>query len=202
MRITAFIVALALLASGCREGNAGADVDVERIEQIPVQLTVKLRGDVNVTLDKQVVKSTFVVRRLKDKEQFQNQVMGVEAFEPVAVANMLIKPGFSVVPFTGDGKYTFKPGSPHDAVKEEEEAKRTGKPRQRSSVKVEWWPTSDINGPTELFLRRLEPCKATVQDDATRGRVFCPVVTDEQRTKKFSFEFVWDVPETAPGEGK
>lgn len=200
------VVISAAVGAGCdRGGGSGADAspaDVNRIEQIPLQVTVKLRGDVDLTLDKKVVKATFVVRRFKDKKQFDNQVMGAEVLEPVAVGSMLVKAGFSLHPFTGDGKYTLRPGSPYDAQKEEAEAQRTGESRRKSSVKVEWWPGGNIKGPTELFMRRLEPCKATVEDDATRGRVFCPVVTDEARTKKFSLEFIWDVPEAAPGESK
>lgn len=192
----AFVALVSSAGCGIGRGAGSGDdgTEVERIEQIPVELSVKLRGDINATLSKRVLKSTFVVRRTKDETLANDQVMGVETVDPVAVDGMLIKTGIAVVPFKGDGKYTMKAGSPSDALKEEEESKRTGKPRQRSSVKVEWWRGTDIKGPTELFWRREKECKATVRDEGTRGHVVCPVVTDEARTKKFSFEFSWDVP--------
>lgn len=195
---TAVLVAVALPGVACTQDAGGSvkasNVEVTRVETIPVELTVKLRGDINLTMTKRILKSTFIVRQTKDKEQANNQVMGVENIDPVEVDGMLIKAGVSVVPFQGDGKYKFNPGSPSDAVKEEEEAQKTGKPRKRSSMKVEWWSTKDITGPTELFWRRVEECNATVEQDATRGRVVCPVVTNENRSKKFSFELSWDVP--------
>lgn len=189
------LAGVSLATTACGGGDAGAaGKEITRLEEIPVELTVKMRGDINLTIDKQVITSTFVVRRVKDNEQADQQIVGVETLEPVAVDNMLVIVGGSIVPYKGDGKYTIEPGSIFDAAKEAEAAAKAGKKRQRSSVKVEWWPGSDIAGETVLFLRREKACKATISEEGTRGRIVCPVVTDEARSKRFSLDLAWDVP--------
>ncbi len=194
LRASAWLLLAVVIGSACGESARSTDVsDETRVEPLPVNITLRLRGDLNLTMENRVVQSTYALVRRSAKDQRNEQIIGVEFVEPTEVGGNLLKAGFAISPFEGDKKYTVKAGSPSDAPKEEEEAQRTGTPRSRSSMKVEWWPTTDVKGDTQLFWRRLEPCKATAEDNARRGRFYCPAVSDEGRTKQFSFEFIWSI---------
>lgn len=182
--LAAAAVPIALL--GC--GRSQVDAGETRTDEIPVKLTIKLRGDRDVTVENHVAKSRFILIRRTKAEEKELNIMGVEPVEPIKVGGIALVAGVAVHPFLGDGTYTIPPGSPHDPPPQGDAALRASK----SSVRVEWWPDGDTTGQnTEEFLRREKECKVKVEDDGTKGRVSCPSILGEN--VRFSLEMSWDV---------
>lgn len=184
------LLSLVVMAA-CASGGGGGDANVSRSDELDIEWTVRLRGGLDLTVEKQVVKSKFVIVRTTDKKREYDQALGMEPLEPIRVGGASFKPGFVINPFKGNGSYEIQAGSPFDAPKQE--AENPGQRRSRSSVSVEWYPTGDPTGESFVYLRRAEPCTAKVEDGGNRGRLFCPVHTGEQQDKKFSLEFAWRV---------
>jgi hypothetical protein len=189
------VLALLLLAPACG-GSSAAFSEINRTETVPVELTVTMKGAFDVTFHETVM-SHFIARRTKAKDEGarNSQVVGTEPAEPIKYGNAAFLAGVGVFPYQGDGTYTIPVGSPLDAVKE---AQRTGQqPKVASSIKVSWWPTGDVQTNPEDFLRRAKPCTVIVKEQATRGTVTCPDVTNEVQDKHFSLTLSWVAP-TAP----
>lgn len=188
LRVAAVLVSLAVSTSGC--GSSKARAVQTRSEEIPVEWTIELKGDRNLKVT-QVAKSRFVVVRTNDKKRSHQDVFGSEPIDALMAGSVGVRAGFAINPFRGDGKYTIQPGSPHDAIAEDEKAKEAGRPRSRSSIQVEWWAPED----TFQYLRRAAPCKAEVKGNTTRGEVFCPDVTHDGVKEHFSIRMKWRVVE-------
>lgn len=186
--LVAVLVSVALVGASCARGKAEADIQ-ERNEDIPMVVSVALKGDLAVKVTKRKVLTKMIVVTGDDVSVAQ-RVLGVEVVDPIAEGPVKVKPGVAIVAYRGDGRYTIPVGSPYDAVKAEEEAKRTGKPRNRSSVKVEWWPA---DREPEFYLRREKPCTVKVDDGGMKGSVRCPQMTQEgSGDRRFSLEFSWE----------
>lgn len=182
---------LALMTQGC--GNRGASItEINRNETVPVDLSVVIKGDINI-MYKQTVSSHFIVRRTKSKNSDAQaaQVVGTEPVAPVNADKAAFLAGVAVIPYFGDRTYTIPPGSPYDLVNQQSGAKRV---EAGSSVKVEWWPTGDLQGASETFLRRAKPCTVVIAGHGTRGTATCPDVTNEARNKHFSLTLQWVAP--------
>lgn len=189
----AVLAVLVLGAAAC--GSSDDVVEVNRNEAVPVQLAVILKGDVSVSFA-ETVTSRFIVRRTKDKNEDlrKAQIVGVEPIDPIKFGNGAFLAGVGVVHFDGDGTYTIPEGSPMDAVTA---SKETGlQPEVTSSVKVDWWPTGQIEDAPETFLRRAKPCRVVVKNQGTQGTVTCPDVTNEKRDKHFAMTLSWTAPTT------
>ena len=196
-RHVSLLLVLALGASGCGASDSSDTTDVgsvTRSEQIPITLSIELKGSRVAKVENHVAKSQFILIRSADSTFKDQQILGVEPIDPIAVGNIAVRPGVAINPYEGDGKYTIKAGSPLDAVKEQQEAEKQGKAvASKSSIQVEWWPTGS-SGSTEQYLRRAKDCTAEVDtDDGTKGRVYCPEVTADGTDIVFSLEMIWDV---------
>lgn len=185
------VVVLVLTSGACvRKGKAEAEIE-ERNEEVPLEVSVTLRGDLEVTVRRRVA-ATRILAQLGDDVPAEQRVLGVEVVEPIIEGPVRVKPGVALVPYRGEGRYTIPVGSPYDAAKEEAEAQRTGKPRNRSSVKVEWWPA---DREPEFYLRREKPCTVEIEDSGLRGSVRCPQMTQEgSGDRRFSLDFRWEKP--------
>jgi hypothetical protein len=178
-----------LLAASC----GGDEAEINRVEKVPVELTVTMKGDINVTFS-ETVSSNFIVRRLKTKEkEAGSDVLGTEPAEPVKYGEAAFLAGVAVVPFEGDGTYTIPVGSTVDMISS---ASGGAAPELGSSIKVDWWPTGDATGDPETFMRRDKPCEVVVKGKGTRGTLTCPDVTNEARSKRFSLVLSWVAPST------
>jgi hypothetical protein len=188
----ALFLAPLLVAQACG-GSDAAVAEIERTESVPVDLSVTMKGDLDVTF-RETVTSHFIVRRTNNKdEQAQNsQVVGTEPTAPIKYGNAAFLAGVGIMPYRGDGTYTIPVGSPLDAV---QESQRTGQQAKlTSSIKVEWWPTGDVMTGAESFMRRAKPCKVVVKNLGTQGTVTCPDVTNETQDKHFSLTIRWVAP--------
>jgi hypothetical protein len=190
-----WVCAVPLVLGGCGViGGESSTPEVNRVEQVPVELSLKLRGDVDLTVE-ETVTAKFVVRRTSVKEQKQFQIMGVESVDPVRAGPGLLLAGFALQPFQGDGEYTIEPGSALDAAKAAQ-ASGGQAPREQSSVRVIWWPTGNLDEEPEEYQRRAKACTAEVDGEGTEGVLRCPDVTTEARDKHFSLELRWRAPTT------
>lgn len=190
-RATVGLVALAVATgTGCRQGGS-SDGGVEtRQDERPMKLTLEMRGDLDVTIKERIVETKVVVVRVSDRSLDRFQVLGIEPVDPMGEAGIRVKPGFAVVPFRGDGRYTIGAGSPYDAVTGGQDAQAAEKSDQ-SSVRVEWWRSDQE---TDVYLRREEHCTVDVEDDGMKGRLRCPRITQEGSDKRFSVDFRWEKP--------
>lgn len=169
-------------------GDSKKSVEITRSEEVPVELSVSMVGD--VTMDfKETVKSRFILRRTASKAPgaHESQVVGTEPVDPVKYGKGLFIAGAAVIPFTGDGKYTIPAGSIFDAAYNPQQA-------VGSTIKVEWWPDGDLKKESEVYMRRARPCDVVVAGDGTRGTVTCPDVTNEKRDKHFRMVLRWVAP--------
>jgi hypothetical protein len=187
------LVVVPLVAGGCGVIGGSGAVEIERMEQVPVELSVKLRGDVNLTFDRKVL-SSFAVRRTNERDVRRFQVVGVGPVEPVRVGTAAVLPGVAVVPYQGDGEYTIEPGSLLDQAKAQQDGAQ--RPTVQSSIKIDYWPTGDVQSEPESYMRRVKACTVKVKKQGTEGVATCPDVTTEARDKHFSFEFRWRAPKT------
>lgn len=149
-------------------------------------VSLKLRGDLEVTVPEQSVRMKVIV--VDGRAGGTDPLFGVEPVDPIPVGDVNVKAGVALIPFLGDGTYEIKPGSPYDAAKSKDAAGQTGEKADKSSVRVEWWPTAQE--PQE-FLRRVKPCTVEVDDGGRKGRLLCPQLTQEGSDKRFSLEFTW-----------
>lgn len=188
--VVVLLLSLLVPAAGCGVGGTEAE-EINRIEEVPVELSMKFRGDLDLTLTERIT-SRFIVRRTNDKERQKFQVLGVEPAEPVRAGNARFLAGVAVVPYQGDGEYTIPVGSPFDAAAAQEGQSSS----VQSSIKVEWWPTGDLESEPERYMRRAKPCTVEVRENGTEGVLRCPDVTNEARDKHFSFELRWKAPRT------
>ncbi len=182
---------LAASASGCGDKADAAEID--RNETVPVELTVELKGDLNLSF-KGKVESKFIVRRTKNKDENaqRSQVAGTESVNPIRHNGMAFIAGVAILPYTGDRTYAIPVGSPMDALKQAQQSPEAV--QVSSSIKVEWFPTGDPAGDGEMFMRRAQPCEAVVKAEGTRGTVTCPDVTNEEQSKHFSLSLSWVAP--------
>lgn len=194
LRCVAVFLAAVVAASGCSRGGEKV-VTINRVEQVPVELSVTVKGDVNVAY-RDKVNSQFIVRRFdaKSADERNSQVVGTEPVEPIKLGTTAFLAGVSIVPYEGDGEYTIPVGSPLDAI---HLSSAGGRPEVGSSVKVDWWPGGDVDADPETFMRRVKPCKVVVKDHGTRGTVECPDVTNDMQDKHVSLSLTWVAPARA-----
>ena len=194
------VVTLTLALQGCGGPEKEAAVEeINRVEVVPVQLSITMKGGLDVVFA-DTVSSHFVVQRTTSKsaDEQNGQVVGTEPVNPIRYGRSAFVAGVSILPYTGDGEYTISIGSPHDLVKQAQ-AGGSGVTAQ-SSIKVDWWGTGDVTIDPETFMRRAQPCTAVVTDKGTRGMLRCPDVTNEAQDKHFSLELSWIAPASTPDE--
>lgn len=194
-RLAILALATALLAASCGGEGEAAIEPINRSEEVPVEIAVEITGDLSITL-RETIPSNFIVHRTANtsEDSRNTQIVGTEPLEPIKYGSAAILPGIGLIPYDGDGTYTITEGSPFDAIKEVEATQKG--PLEKSSIKIDWWPNGDITTEPETFMRRAKPCKVVVDNKGTRGTVTCPDVTNEARTKHFSFKMSWVAPTT------
>lgn len=186
MRRWAALVGVLLLAgSACTDGSDADDTRRRNEEELPIELTVKLRGDLRVTLERQTVTSRLILVESSDPELASSRVFGIETAEPVKVGDNALIVGFALLPYEGEGEYRIKPGPDPDDQKKDEP------PKPESGIRVVWW--KDVNGEPEQFLRRGKECKVEVEDGGDSGKLSCPDITDDTATRHFSLDVTWKV---------
>lgn len=184
--LAALAVIVGMTGGACSPGNDASD-DVETQEERPMKLTVELRGDLEVTVKPRVITTKVLVVQSSDPALAQYQVLGIESVDPITEGPVKVKPGFAIVPFHGDGKYTIAEGSPQDVANEQLDPQKT---RDQSSVRVEWWAA---DREPEYYLRREKPCTVEVEDDGLKGRLRCLQMTQEgSGGRRFSIDFRWE----------
>ncbi|HVF75718.1 MAG TPA: hypothetical protein VM938_11770 [Acidimicrobiales bacterium] len=178
---------LATLAAGCNRGSDAKPKIEPRDAELDLKLTTVLRGDLEFDVTRTVRTKVIV---MAPSESSSSSLLGVEPVDLIEAGDSKAKAGFALIPFRGDGRYEIRPGSAEDTVKEQEVAQRTGTPRERSSIRVEFWAP---NREPESFLRRAEPCTAEIKDGGLRGRLHCPRITAEGTDpRRFSLELRWE----------
>ena len=196
-RRTPLVVGAALSVLGILPACSGSDAGgapetLARTEQIPVTVSITVKGDLEGTVDKQTVKTQLVMRQSEDP-QAPNQIFGIETVEPIPAGPHSISAGVAIQPYKGPGKYTIAAGSIYDSAQQGDAAAKAG----RSSVKVLWRPKADVE---EIFdyYRREKPCRVKVDKQGAKGKLECPALTDEGRVKHFSLTMSWEFAEPSP----
>lgn len=178
------LLAVVLLAGACGGGDS-ADGDSGIQESVPLKVWVTMKGDLQVDIDGRVVPSRLV--KLDGAGGVVPPTFGVQPADMIQEGSVRVLPGFSLIPFRGNGLYTIDPGVPRDAL---ENAGDSGSATPGSSVRVEWWAEG---GEPNEYVRRAEPCTVEVRDGGGKGRLQCPDLTHEASGgPHFSLDFRWE----------
>jgi hypothetical protein len=189
------VVIVFLVAAAACGSDGETAVEIDRNETVPVHLAITMKGDINVSFA-ETVSSYFIVRRTKGKSdaERQTQVIGVEPTSPIKYGAAAFLAGVGVTPYVGDGTYTIPTGSP---IEELQKSQKTGtQPNVTSSIKVDWWPSGQVETDPEGFMRRAKPCRVVIKNNGSRGTLTCPDVTNEAQDKHFSLTLDWTAPVT------
>lgn len=179
------MLTLALLVVGACAQQGAAEPEV-RDEELPMKISVSLRGDFEVTVTDRTVPTKYFL--IGEGHSAVRPTFGVQPIDPLVEGNVAVLPGVSIKPFEGDGRYTIEPGSPYDLHKDG--APKDGKaPQVESAVRIEWWPS---DREPEEYLRRGKPCRVDVADNGMKGRLQCPEMVGESNGYKFSVDFRWE----------
>lgn len=183
VRALAATVLLVITAACGDESDAGPAQELYRTETLPVELTIKLDGDLKAGIDKQLVTSSYLAVSGRP-----DSILSVEPDAPIVANGVAFSTGFGLSPFKGDGTYTIPAGSINEPLKEGE----TPDPR---SVRVIWSPSGDYQKDGVKYERREKPCKLVVRNNATTGTLTCSRLTGEDKgAPHFSLVMTWRVP--------
>jgi hypothetical protein len=185
--LSTVLVVAVLAAGGCAQ-RSDSSGDAETTEdELPMKLTIRMRGDHDVTIEDRVVETKMIVVATADPTLAKYRVFGIEPIDPVGEGGIRVRPGVAIVPFEGDKRYAIEKGSPYDQLQAETSNGQASDPT--SSVTVEWW-VSDAE--TYVYRRRAEPCTVDVEERGTKGRLWCPSITEDGVDRRFSLELLWE----------
>jgi hypothetical protein len=182
------LLVLVSVGGACAKGK-GADDDGLQNQEIPMKLTVQMRGEREVTITDRTVPMRVVT--VEGVGSTLQPLFAIQPVDLVEEAGIKVQPGFSITPFKGDGRYTIDPGVPRDDLQGGGDGATPGG-TPKSGVRVEWWPPG---GEPYEYVRRAQPCTAEIKDHGMKGRLQCPDITHEVAGgPHFSLDLRWEKP--------